>query len=322
MSFRLNHYLGPAAIAGTACLFFYAPTSFSTPLNYPGSGSQVVSIGAEANCGDGFSGSPSTIDPYAASCSGDGNATLASADLPSAELKVFTTNTTVPGSFSSAKAQAGFVDLVTVTDGFDSSGIASGTFDLSVDGLFDVSDPDNDNGANFFIAIWGESDPLPPCIFDADDCFFTNPEDFVDPIDLGDTSYPFLDYDFAEVWFDFSRFNSGSPLEANIYSNGTGSGDILSTIGSDLRATLSVGWTVSLDSPSYYIAAMGYASNFGSGTSDFYNTARASLAGPDGFEYTSQNGFGDESFAVPVPSTIALIALGMTCLGWSRRKKV
>jgi hypothetical protein len=252
-------------IFGSVILLLLTHTQivYSTPLNLPESGDPVVTVGAEANCKEE---NPSNLDENTASCVS--TPVKAEASLESAKIQVYSEGSGEPNYVSS---QAGFVDLITVTDGWDSNGRTTITFDLRITGLFDVGSADNESEANFLITSWSNTDPTPPCIYDADDCgFFNGP------------------YSYTEVWFDLF---DGS-ISSDIYQAGSGNGQVLSSDPSNLQSTLSVEITVSQDQPSFYIAAMGFAGNFGSGVTDFYNTANATLNGPEGFSYTSTNGFG------------------------------
>ena len=253
-----------------AALLFLAlissSTSQSSPLHDP------VGPGAEARCGNATNGSntslASDLDKKTASCSAKNGTLKAAANLPNAELKAFATSPINQGLLENT---AGFVDQITVRSGWDPNGQATGTFELAIDGMYDVSNINFQSEAAFSIVIWNTSDQTPPCTDDVDDCgFFNGP------------------YDYAQVWFDL--FNGTISTKKNLA--GTGKASVLSKVGSDLRAKLSVTWTVDEANPSFYIAAVVLADVAAAGTTDFYNTAVASITGPAGFQFTSRNGLG------------------------------
>jgi acetyltransferase-like isoleucine patch superfamily enzyme len=234
-----------------------------------------VTPGAETLCRK-VDGSISDEGLTTASCSNSSSTqtATANADLPSGQVKVMASAINPPSgsTWFWATSQAAFVDLITVTNGWDSSDEVSGTLELDFNGLIDVIDDAKIHAfVNGFIAVWNTSEPMPPCILDSDECgFFNGP------------------YDYAEV--SINQY-PGELVYARIYSAGTGGGSVLSSDLSDLHASLSVPWTVSTANPSFYISVVGWSDVHDGGTVDFYNTLSANLSGPGGFEYTSTNGF-------------------------------
>jgi hypothetical protein len=234
-----------------------------------------VDVGAETICGTRESPIISE-GAQVASCTALGDTSMASADLPNAEVKVYVES---PDFRDSPGSEAAFVDFITVTEGWDGNGQVTGTLQLDVEGMVDDSDIDNISEVSFIIAIWYPSDPIPPffCISNIDCGFFQRP------------------YDYAEVFFGLydGVLNADFPF---IISDGTGSGLVLSSVASDLRAFLSVTFTVDEANPSFYIsvyAGVG-ADHEEQGLVDFFNTAKAGLKGPAGFTYASKNGFASQ----------------------------
>jgi hypothetical protein len=241
-----------------------------------------VDVGAETICGTRESPIISE-GAQVASCTALGDTSMASADLPNAEVKVYVES---PDFHDSPGSEAAFVDFITVTEGWDGNGQVTGTLQLDVEGMVDDSDIDNISEVSFIIAIWYPSDPIPPffCISDIDCGFYQRP------------------FDYASVFFGLydGVLNADFPF---IISDGTGSGLVLSSVASDLRAFLSVTFTVDEANPSFYISVYGGVGtdHEEQGLVDFFNTAKAGLKGPAGFTYTSKNGFASQ-VVIPPPS--------------------
>ena len=76
----------------------------------------------------------------AASCLLLGGNVKAESDLPNAAVKVYAA-APAEGYENGMEVTASAADLITVVEGWDANGVASGTFDLDVHGMIDVSDP-------------------------------------------------------------------------------------------------------------------------------------------------------------------------------------
>lgn len=250
-------------------------TKEASPLSGP------VGPGAEAICGDANNPAPydSAINSNLAECSALIGTLAASANLTSGEVKVYAAEEDA-GPYKLNYATAAFVDLITVTEGWDVNAEATGTITLSIDGLLDDSNGNNSGTAIFDVYLWNTDEPTPACIYDSDDCGFFG----------GGNGH-----DYATAVFSLQ---SDGSVDARTAAAFQGSGAITSSEPANLAASLSIDWTVTRDNPSYYIGVVGYASIRGLGKVDFSQTATAKLAGPPGFEYVSRNGFNDAALLI------------------------
>ena len=234
--------------------------------------------GAEAACGVHNSPMVATGD-QAASCLLLGGNVKAESDLPNAAVKVYAA-APAEGYENGMEVTASAADLITVVEGWDANGVASGTFDLDVHGMIDVSNPGNKSDLYFYIARWYPTDPTPPCIY------------VRNPVDMAECDgFPYEGpYDYAKV--DFEVLNGNLDIGTSTDADATGSVTIQSGNASDLRATLSIPWTVTRDNPSFYVAVSGFAAQppHIPGLADFYNTANVSFTGPAGFQFSGKKG--------------------------------
>lgn len=234
--------------------------------------------GAGAACGVHNSPMVSAGD-QAASCLLLGGNIKAESDLPNAAVKVYAT-AAAEGYENGMEVKASAADLITVIEGWDANGVAAGTFDLEVHGMIDVSNPGNTSDLNFYIARWYPTDPNPPCIY------------AYNSVDTAECAgFPYSGpYDYAKI--DFEMFNGNLSIGTSTDADATGSVAIQSGEPSDLRATLSIPWTVTRDNPSFYVAVLGFATQPAHipGLADFYNTTNVSFTGPAGFRFSGKKG--------------------------------
>lgn len=206
-----------------------------------------------------------------ASCNAIANTIRASADLDNAEIKVYAADS---GSSEDTEGTAIMTDLITVVDGFSANGTASGTLRVDVSGIIDDSTSEHEGEAIFRAILWYPTGPVPPCLDDIDVC--------------GLEDGP---YGYAEVDYD----QENGELDIDVEQGGGGQGTVTlgSTDASDLLATLTIPWGVNEENPTFYVSVFGLAEQDSGapGTTDFTSTARATLTGPDGFEYSGKNGF-------------------------------
>jgi hypothetical protein len=243
-------------------------------------------VGASALCGvEGATSGITAADNRATSCRLPGEA-VGSADLPNASVKVYAASSQWgdPEGFSTGSTTA-FMDLITITDGWDANGEASGTFELVVNGTMDDSNPEYSSQADFEINIWKN-----PCYSLLDSSCKTESDD--DYYDNG-TSVTF-------------RLLNGS-IDAQKYERGTGRAVIQSDLTSDLRASLAVRWSATRAKPSFYIMAYAQGGMWGAtaGKVDFFDSGQAHLSGPEGLQYTSTNGYGSRMDSQPPPEGAA-----------------
>ncbi len=284
------------AVLGFSILIVFSANAFADLLRGPSS--DIEAGGAIAECGTDYPGSsapPPSVDEgtQAASCGAFDGKLKASADLPNGEVKVYASSPANAPLPYSEGAYSVFVDLITVTDGWDENGEANGTFELEAHGTLDVGEF-TETSAAFSAYIWRPSEPTPPCL-DVGNCSYTG-------------YYPTYYYDYAAVFFRLIQFdlNTPSELDSEIHSSGTGYGLIQMDTGPDVRATLTVPWRVTEAEPSFYVAvsARAYVLKLSEnlaviGTADFFNTAKGNLRGPENFQYTSRNGFGTNLVSLP-----------------------
>jgi hypothetical protein len=234
--------------------------------------------GARAACGVQNSPMVATGE-QAASCSLLGGNVKVESDLHNAAVKVYAA--APAGGFENGMdAAASAADLITVVEGWDADGVASGTFELDVHGMIDVSDPGNKSHLYFYIARWYPTDPNPRCIYN------------YNSVDMPECNgFPYEGpYDYAKI--DFEAFDGNLDISTFADADATGSVTIQSGNASDLRATLSIPWTVTRDNPSFYVAVLGFASQppHIPSLADFYNTANVSFTGPAGFQFSGKKG--------------------------------
>lgn len=262
----------PPAVAG----HFYRPAtqpSFATN-------------SAEVKCGNIHSDSRDVVDgnQELAACSAFGDTVSAFVDLPNAAVKV-KASTAVSADVA---ATGSSVDLITITQGFDDNGSASGTFDLEVEGMIDNSNLENASEVGFYVTVWYPDGPAPLCLNDWGDCLYGPGDGMLDT---------------AAVTF---RLVS-SRLIGNVFTGLGGTAEALRHSADDLRGTLSVPWTVTQGKPSFYVVTYGIARQFyrEQGRSDFSASAR--LTGPDGLQYSGKNGLGSQlPGAQPADSSVDL----------------
>lgn len=116
--------------------------------------------GATTICGV-YSSPMVVTGEQSASCSLLGGNIKAESDLPNAALKVYAA-APAEGYENDMEVTASAADLITVLEGWDANGVTSGTFDLDVHGMIDVSYPANKSDLYFYIAGWYPTDPNPP----------------------------------------------------------------------------------------------------------------------------------------------------------------
>jgi hypothetical protein len=236
--------------------------------------------GATTMCGV-YSSPVVVTGEQAAACSLLGGNIKAEADLPNAALKVYAA-APADGYENKVEVTASAADLITVLEGWDANGVASGTIDLDVHGMIDVSDARNKSDVYYYIARWYPDDPNPPCIY------------VYNSVDMAECNgFPYaIPYDYARI--DFEVFNGALGIGSSADEDATGSVAIHSGDASDLRATLSIPWTVTRDNPSFYVAVLGSAIQPPRvpGLADFYNTANVSIAGPAGLRFSGKKGLG------------------------------
>ncbi|MEZ5502838.1 MAG: hypothetical protein R3E50_09310 [Halioglobus sp.] len=204
-----------------------------------------------------------------AACTMLNDTAMAYADLPNAKVQVSVVSPEADENFRAP--QAGIVDLITVTGGWDDTGRVTGTLELVVDGMFDENDGPSRSEATFRIAQWKATAPMPGSIWG-----------FPDP------NYTFYTYDIASVTFEDQNDDE---ISSTNFTRGTGISDTQSTTASRLHASLSIPWIVRRAQPSFYIMVTASAGQYSKGKVDF-KSAKASLNGPEGFQYVSTNGFG------------------------------
>ena len=209
-------------------------------------------------------GSQSAGGQPVANCSGSGNNERAEADVRNATVKVLATGS---GGDFPASATGQIVDLVTITKGFDGNGMARGTFELDLDGMVTTSI----GSATFRALVWYPGRAAPQCIDDPNECNLTGG-----------------DFAFADLEFSVSN-GQVQPFD---FATMGGVVQVGSANPNDLRATLTVPWEVSEDSPSFFVGVFGeaFVSSGNTGVVDFFNTAKGGFTGPPGYGYSGKRG--------------------------------